>query len=712
MKQTDITLTKIYKSTITQFSMFKRCEKSIVFFIISNLILFIFSFGFLIGGANGANGITPEELTQLQNEEAAKQASGTQIITSGTPASEKISSVIIQPPASWAIGLKGLFVGLQWAAIAYVSGQLLGSIFGLDSEKTKALSSALAAGFGIGKFASVVGWGGAKGAGTVLAKDGVFYGGKFSIFSGPGGFLGLGPVGIGIAAGIVVFLATYKDTETETITFNCLNWQAPVGGGDCEKCNDAELPCSEYRCKSLGQSCELLNKGTEKEACVWVNPRDVTPPIISPDISALTEGYKYIKETSQQPPGPGFKILGVSKECIPAFTPLTFGIYTDEPAQCKIDYEHKEKFEDMTYFFGSTNLYLYNHTEIFSLPGPANLAGENITLENGGNWTFFVRCQDKNGNANEAEYAVRFCVDPSPDRTAPIVAATSILDGSCIAEGRASAWTFFYTNEPANCKWSYQDEGYGTMDYNMQCSNSIYEISNLQLYTCQTNLTGIGRETTKFYIRCEDQPKKPEADRNRMAQSFEFNLKGSVGLKLKSVGPNETIFSGLSPAKVELTAETIFGCDGNALCYFSDTDNDADYVQFFETGEASHKQELQLTKGSYIYYIKCIDSAGNIAKDSVDFNVEIDEGASAVARFFKDGTTLKIITVRNSECAYVTDDEQGCDFLFDEGQAMPVANSKEHVAEWKQDRTYYIKCRDKDQPESVDCSVIIEPSLL
>jgi len=591
-----------------------------------------------------------------------------------------------------------LAAGTIWAAVAYMAGQLLGSMLGLEQKQTQALSTAAAAG--------VFGGYAAKGIGTSISGKGA------ALFAGKG-FIGISaPVLWGIGIAIVVFALTYKDVDTVEVEFNCLPWQPPTGGRDCEKCNDGELPCSEYSCKSLGQSCALLNQGTKAEACVWRNPRDVTPPLITLDESVLTKGYKYVEDTSQQPPGPGFRIVGIEQECVKAFTPIRFGIHTDEPAQCKIDYNSTSNISEMNYYFGGTNLYLYNHTEVFSLPGPANLEEENITIRNGGNWTFFIRCQDKNGNFNRAEYALRFCVDPSPDGTAPIIAGTSMLDGSCIAEGRTSAMVAFYVNEPANCKWSYQDEGYESMDYAMNCSNEIYEMNSLQLYTCEANLSGIGRDTTKFYIRCEDQPRADKNKRNKMQESFEFNLKGSVGLKMKDLEPNRTIYSGTSPAKVELKVNTLFGCDGNALCYYSDEDIAGDYVQFFNTGNASHSQELQLSEGSYEYFIKCVDSAGNVAKDSVKFDVEIDEGAAAVARFYREGDNLKIITVRDSECAYVTDDEQGCDFLFDEGTAMPVANSKEHVAKWEDDKTYYIKCRDEQQPETIDCSIIIEPSLI
>lgn len=93
-----------------------------------------------------------------------------------------------------------------------------------------------------------------------------------------------------------------------------------------------------------------------------------------------------------------------------AFTPLEFGLTINEPAQCKIDFNHTEKFEDMVSYMGGSNLYLYNHSESFRLHSAAALKNGSLIIENGEELTFFVRCRDKNG----AEYAVNFCVDPTP----------------------------------------------------------------------------------------------------------------------------------------------------------------------------------------------------------------------------------------------------------------------------------------------------------
>jgi hypothetical protein len=54
-----------------------------------------------------------------------------------------------------------------------------------------------------------------------------------------------------------------------------------------------------------------------------------------------------------------------SSSCLPAYTALSFGVETDEPAVCRLDTSSKQNFSDMDYYFGSS-LFLYNHTYTLS----------------------------------------------------------------------------------------------------------------------------------------------------------------------------------------------------------------------------------------------------------------------------------------------------------------------------------------------------------
>jgi len=574
----------------------------------------------------------------------------------------------------------GLLDGLMWAGIGFGAGQAIGSLIGFNSDQTLALS----AGLGAGAFAFKV--------------------------AGSAGLEGIAQLGVGLGVGALVFILMYKDVEVKIVSFECNAWQAPNGGNDCEICNDDSLPCSEYRCRSLGQNCEIVNAGTEQERCVNVNPQDVNPPVITPNEIDLTFGHSYT-DVKNSPPGPGFKItrLDSSDGCLKAFTPLKFGVTTNEPAQCKIDFNHTTTFDEMASYMGGNNMYLYNHSEVFALPGAKAFEGSPFVLDNGKDLNFFIRCQDKNGNFNSAEYNVRFCMDPTPDTTAPIIKATSIINNGCVAENVNYANVDFYTDEPADCKWSHTDQSYDIMQNEMECSMNLYQINAEKLFTCSANLTGIARDNTSFYVRCKDQPGMTENDRNKNEQSFMFNLHGSGALKMRNTAPNGTIFGGVSPAPIELYTETLFGCDaGKAICYYSQTGNLNDYIMFFDTNKADgiHTQRQDVSAGDHDYFIKCVDSGGNVATQNITFNVDIDTSAPVIARAYQESGNLKIVTIRNSQCAY---SKQDCDFTFEEGTEMPFANSTVHVAEWKNDETYYIKCRDEFRNEEASCSIVVRP---
>jgi hypothetical protein len=178
---------------------------------------------------------------------------------------------------------------------------------------------------------------------------------------------------------------------------------------------------------------------------------------------------------------------------------------------------------------------------------------------------------------------------------------------------------------------------------------------------------------------------------------------------MKNLQPNETVYGSVKPMPVELYAETLFGCDSNkAICYYSMTGAENSYIQFFDTNkdDGIHTQRLDLYGGQHTYFVKCVDSGGNMAVNSTIFTLEIDANAPLIARAYEDSGQLVVITPKESECVY---NNENCDFLFLEGTQMPYANSTTHIAEWFADKTYYIKCRDAYRSEPTDCSMIIMP---
>jgi len=608
---------------------------------------------------------------------------GGKAVTGGTqPGSSYLSKALNLPTAS---GLDALASGLQYAAIGYLAGMLVGQLLGWDDKQTDALSLGLASGLGTWKALSVY---------------------------GKAGWFGTHAALIGIGVGVFVFLSVYEKEETKEVFFTCMPWQAPTGkkaGNDCEKCNEVD-GCSDYKCRSLGQACKLLNEGTEDEKCDWVNPTDTTSPKITLWEEVLTDGYDYDPFELTRPPARGVRVLGQEEECVKAFTPLQFGILTDEPAQCRIDYNHTLKYGDMNYYFGETNLYLYNHTQRMALPSPSAVNATAPELEHNGTYTLYVRCQDANENWNVDEFAIRFCVEGGPDTTPPKIVNTNIANEMPVKYNQSQVDLEVYVNEPAECKWSREDRAYKEMETQMECMNRVWEMNNDFVYTCKTTLTGIkDRNENNFYFRCKDQPWANESDRNTNQQSYEYTLFGSEPLNIIDIKPNGTLFGSTNVVSIFLEIETANGYrNGESICYYSETEEESGYIEFFDTGVHIHQQRLDLVEGSYEYFVKCVDLGGNRDDNFTKFSVEVDNQPPSVSRVYMESELLKIITTENSECTY---DIKSCNFKLDDGIEMPYANQTDHVAEWKTDITYYIRCRDEydNQPIPNSCSLIARP---
>ncbi len=531
--------------------------------------------------------------------------------------------------------------------------------------------------------------------------------------------LTFGHAGIGgVIIGAIIFVIMYKKTSIEKVEFNCQPYQPPIGGRDCELCNEIQGGCSEYRCKSLGQACELLNAGTKDEKCTWVNPRDVNSPMIK--IGKLLSGYKWTPDTAVRPPATGVVINQTDDSCVEAFTPLEFQIITNEPAQCKIDYNltlGKNAFDEMSYYVGGSNLFDYNHTETMSLPGPDAINKIAPELENDGTYTLYIRCQDANGNFNDDAFSVRFCVKPGPDTTPPRIEAVNVPSNSPINYNTTILDLEVYVNEPAECKWSREDRTFDNMEYSMSCATNVWEMNNKNVYTCLVTLTGIeNRKTNSYYFRCKDQPVGvEESDRNINTQSYLYNIMGTQPLNILEVGPNETIRGSTDTIPVFLEVKTDNGYkNGEAICeYYNDEDNNApendeDYIEFAETGGNKHKQRQDLAEESYTYYFKCVDLGGNAAYDLTTFGVETDRQGPVVVRVYKEGRELKIITNEEAECSYSNKD---CNFEIDGGIQMSSYDDEAHTGDWKTTQNYYIRCKDEydNQPDPNTCSIIVRP---
>lgn len=512
-------------------------------------------------------------------------------------------------------------------------------------------------------------------------------------------------VGTILSVGAAVWFAlSYKKSKTEYVEFTCKTWDSPTGGSNCEKCNNGDFPCTEYRCKSLGQGCELI-----EDQCIYKSDRVAQYPVITLNAEVLSDGYKYSDDNAISPPNRGVIIQKdtATGGCITPYSILSFGINTNEPARCRVDIERKN-FDEMGTNFGSDKL-SYNHTLL--MPISASNSSE-LQAQEGREYLLYIKCQDGNGKETPADFVFKFCVEPGVDKTTPTIIATSpFRNGGAIAFEETETPFSVYIDEPGKCRWSTQDKGYDDMENTMTCSTAPEdeEADFKVVYRCSTTLTGLkDRQDNKFYFRCEDNLG------NKNTESFEFTLKGTQPLLIDYVKPNGTIKDSTETVKVYLEARTSSGADeGKAKCQYSSSGDDNTWVDFYyEDGKYyehyEHKQVLDLETGDYDYYIRCEDMGGNSETKKVVFSVESDTEPPAVIRVYKESNDLKIITSEEAECVY---DTKNCNYDFNDGLDMTTVNGLIHSVAWKIDSVYYIKCRDDygNEPYPDECDITVKP---
>jgi len=541
-----------------------------------------------------------------------------------------------------------------------------------------------------------------------------------------------------IAAAIIIVVTaivaafTYQDFSLETFTYIVQPWKAPYGGERCEKCNKLDYGCNEYQCHSFGAACGIVNKGTQDEKCAWLNPDDHLSPDITLNQQVLDEQDLKSKPLDITLPSSekGFEILPKSgEECIASFTEVKIGLITNELAECKFDLNRSKEYNNMLSYMEEGNSLIYNHTLIIPAAGaPSTSALENlgIELENGlPKYLLYFKCRDMNENTNNADFIIQFCIEEGPDTHAPVIKGTSVTNPAYISNNQTSAEIEVYTNEPADCKWDFEDTSYDRMTYNMtDCSSQLQDYLVGYNYGCKVNLTGIKKEQqNKYYFRCKDQPwlgVDEEHLRNPSGQSYVQILTGTSSLLIDSLKVNDKdkgsiIKDSTSPVQVRLVAKTSNGAEeGKAKCKYSFDGfedwftNGGQFWQGTDGFRVENYQDLFLDAGNYNISVTCFDIGGNVAYDSIEFSVEQDLQAPIITRAYFEEGYLKLITDEESSCVYSLFNE-GCNYLFVDGNEISTTDGINHLVEWSTEAEMYIKCKDEygNLPESGQCSIQI-----
>ncbi|MBX4196883.1 hypothetical protein KW805_04820 [Candidatus Pacearchaeota archaeon] len=507
-------------------------------------------------------------------------------------------------------------------------------------------------------------------------------------------------IGVAIVLAIVIFkLLGIGKTKEVKVEFQCQPWQAPTGGKACKQCGKDGFPCTPYACHSLGQTCEFVNEGSGQEACIDNNPNDASPPVIHPLKKVLAEGYSYQDENEN-----GVKLVG-PEECIKAYTPVTFGVGLDEPGQCKYDVEHTQSYDDMEFYVGDRNLYIRNHSMAFTLPSLESLGLPGYEPSRKANYNMYIRCEDTNGNKNEKEYAINFCVKPGEDLTPPSISPGDYNE--YVAYNATSVVASIYTSEPAECKWDTNDKEYDAMAYSWVC-DSGFENQTFLGWKCSATLP-INNDST-FSVRCSDQPwLNASTKRNENHESYPLTFKKSkIPLTITSLTPdNSTIIAGTDAVSVEVVAKVSGGADGTAKCSYK---IDNYYVDFLDTLKSESRNVFnQFTPGAKVLAVKCEDRAGNRAERTARFSIELDSAAPEVTRVYEKSGSLVVITNEPARCSFVhflNRTRDTCSFQFPEGEVLEGSDLI-HTAPLEQ-LPYYIKCKDRFENIAGACSMIVQ----
>jgi hypothetical protein len=370
----------------------------------------------------------------------------------------------------------------------------------------------------------------------------------------------------------------------------CGTWQAPIGNLDCGRCSmDPTKPCTEYRCRSLGQGC-FYEETDGTGICNGYDSGDKTPPSIDINESSLTPGYSALLVSFLN--YSGFEITPKLKP----HRKFTISITTDEPANCVLTpmptstgFTVPSAFGSFAYGAGTVNFttdhtievnvpaleeayerildttdvlgidsfnqfsdFTKNYSAILSRFGKKygidmnsqigaldrSIGGLNpvavqdvVTNAAQKRYRLFVKCTDRAGNTNKENMFILIGVDDEGDDTTPpqVVNATPAA-GSTLTG--TTAGVHIFTDEHAECRYDLiSDKAYEEMPNKFTCPASSYAVTRDGTYDCFANVN-IGhyllQQPIQLNIKCRDNPYRLEEFSIRLVQGQGFSITNST----------------------------------------------------------------------------------------------------------------------------------------------------------------------------------------
>jgi len=280
----------------------------------------------------------------------------------------------------------------------------------------------------------------------------------------------------------------------------CNLWKAPISSDKCSLCNKIKnKPCTEYKCKSLGQQC-MFRIESGNPTCIKSGVVKTTQLEIEFDDPVLSSGFTLKKGHNEY-------FDAFENNIIPElnpYEPLTFGITTSKPARCKLSLRPS-----------NVGLNLWQNDQILSsLPevwfGDNFKIKHNITLRfpdkslnNLNQYQLFVSCQDEYGNKNEDKFFVRVT---TKDPATYILPSIIDINPKELKVSNQLEDIELFVNKPfKECRYSKNNAVYENM-IKINCNAAIQDIT----YTPSTPLGSficdakILLDSPSYYFNCKD----------------------------------------------------------------------------------------------------------------------------------------------------------------------------------------------------------------
>lgn len=513
--------------------------------------------------------------------------------------------------------------------------------------------------------------------------------------------------------------------ETSDTKFQCKPWEPPYANpgeeSKCNLCNEDDpknkfkLPCTEYKCKSLGEGCAVIPKEDVEEEKVICYSSDCESA--EPDIALLSiEGFE---ESDYSENSEGLTITPHITEG----TQISFTIETDRETKCKLffdkssiplgfneDIEDDENYNPDVHFKipEGGEVFSKKHTFIFSARGVEGIDESDKQI------TYYVACEDVcRTPTSDPYYKFDFWVTHQIDFTAPEITKFTPEQNSFLAFNVNETELTLLLSERGTCKYSKTPNqiSFENMEVTMNCNIDSYDYRD---WTCNTYLDELNQAENKIYIRCSN------TDGYMHDEDIIYTLKASLAeLKISSVkfkSPHAEIFdvdgAVVKDDRTTLSVVTEGGMvnDGVSTCKTTFIGTSWPENTLGESDITIHEGEFSFPMGAYILALTCSDSAGNIATNISKFSVERDNEPPIITRAYKEGDNLVLWTNEKSICYY---NFTGCAFDTETSSNMGGTYSMKNSVSVSNNlkETYYVRC--KDQRGNINpissCAIVVRP---